>query len=68
MKVETIINGSTKLILIPETPLEEEILKVLSSQHNEIIEARNGFAVGSVTHTRALVIQPLSTGNLEHEC
>lgn len=67
MKVETIINGSTKLILIPETPLEEEILKVLASQNNEIVEARNGFAVGSVTHTRALVIQPQSTGNLEYE-
>lgn len=67
MKVETIINGSTKLILIPETSLEEEILKVLAAQNNEIVEARNGFAVGSVTHTRALVIQPQSTGNLEYE-
>jgi hypothetical protein len=67
MKVETIINGSTKIIIIPETTLEEEILKVIGSQKNEIVEARNGFAVGNVTHTRALVIQAQSTGNLIDE-
>lgn len=64
MKVETIINGVTRLVLIPETTLEEEILKMISTQKNEIIEARNGFAVGGITHTKALVIQPVSTGNV----
>lgn len=64
MKVQSLINGKTIVVLVPETTLEEEILKNLSSQRNEIIEARQGFAVGGVTYQNALIIQPVSTGRL----
>jgi hypothetical protein len=67
MKLETVINGDTKMVIIPESDLDKEILKVISAQKNEIIEVRNGFQIGAVTHTQCLLIQKLSTGNVLDE-
>jgi|GEM_PF-5504227 len=46
MHVECIVNNlGTSLILVPQTPLEEEIVKNLLKQENNIIEIRGPVSV-----------------------
>jgi len=45
MKIQSIINGSVTLALEPENPMEEEILKVLIKQSNELYEVRTPITV-----------------------
>jgi hypothetical protein len=45
MKVNVVINGSVSLTIIPENKMEEEALKQLSKQRNEIIEIRNTLSI-----------------------
>lgn len=42
MQIETIVNGGVTLVLSPENPMEEEVLKQLMRQTNELIEIRSG--------------------------
>jgi len=55
MKVETVCNGKVTLIITPETSLDEEILKSILQQKNEIVEIRG---------TAALVHKTISSGLL----
>lgn len=41
MKVESIVNGDVKLLLIPENTMEEEVIKQLMKQENELTEIRS---------------------------
>lgn len=57
MEVEIILNGNIALVLIPKNPMEEEILKNLAAQKNEIITPRDGITVlGRIIHN-AMVIK-----------
>jgi len=45
MKVLTIINGGVSLVLEPENTMEEEVLKALTKQSNQIVEIRNSVTI-----------------------
>lgn len=45
MKIQSIINGGVTMVLEPENPMEEEILKVLIKQTNELHEVRTPITV-----------------------
>ena len=56
MQVETIVNGGISLILSPETPLEEELIKGLMKQINEIQEFRTPQTILNKTFRNGIVI------------
>lgn len=60
MDVELIANGSVTLVLIPKTPMEEEALKLLMKQENEIVEIRSGATVLNRTFNQGILIRKKS--------
>ena len=56
MQVETIVNGGISLILSPETPLEEELIKGLMKQINDIQEFRTPQTILNKTFRNGIVI------------
>jgi len=56
MQVEFLVNGSLTLVLTPENPLEEELLKGLCKQDNALQQARSGITVFNKTLSNALLI------------
>lgn len=76
MKCHFLINGSTTLILSPENPLEEEIVKSLASQDNEIVQIsatvtiinktmRNGLVIGKKSFLAGTKAEESSDGKSE---
>lgn len=57
MDVELIANGSITIVLIPKTPMEEEALKLLVKQENEIVEIRSGATVLNRTISQGILIR-----------
>ncbi len=57
MDVELVANGNVTLVLIPKTPMEEEALKLLAKQENEIIQIRSGAAILSRTVNQGIIIR-----------
>lgn len=56
MRTEFVINGGVTLVLGPENSMEEEILKKLIKQSNEIIEVRTAVTVlGKVIRGSVLI-------------
>jgi len=56
MKVETVINGGVTLVISPENQMEEQALKQLANQNNEITEIRSGAMVLNRTFNSGIVI------------
>jgi len=68
MHVEVIINGGVTLVIAPKTPLEEEALKQLMKQKNEIIEVRNGVSLLNKTLPAGIIIgQHLTTSKSDEK-
>jgi hypothetical protein len=61
MKVEFVLNGGVTLLLIPENPMEEEVIKQLMKQDNELSEIRGGATVLNRTVSSGLVITKKSS-------
>lgn len=61
MQVETLVNGGISVILIPDNPMEEEMIKVLMKQQNHIIEFRTAVTVLSKTFRNGIIICKEST-------
>jgi len=56
MQVEFIINGGVSLILAPDNPMEEELLKGLIKQQNDITEFRSSVILLNKTFRNGIVI------------
>ena len=56
MKVDTLLNGSITLILVPENDAEKEILKALVKQDNDISELRSTVTILSKSITNGIMI------------
>jgi len=56
MQVEFIINGGVSLILAPDNPMEEELLKGLMKQQNDITEFRSSVIILNKTFRNGIVI------------
>ena len=41
MNIEFIVNGGVSMLISPETPMEEEMLKQMLKQSNDITEIRS---------------------------
>lgn len=61
MKYEFLVNGCTSLVLCPENTLEEELLKSLAKQTNEIIELRTAVTVINKTVKGGVMITKLGS-------
>jgi hypothetical protein len=62
MKIQSIINGTVTMVLEPENPMEEEILKVLIKQSNKIYEVRTPITVlGKTIRGSVLVCSEMSS-------
>ena len=58
MKIETIMNGSIKLVLIPETQLEKIALEMISKTEIESTFINSHTAILTKVIQEGLVIQP----------
>lgn len=56
MNVEFIVNGGVTCLLSPENEMEEQLLKQLAKQTNEITEVRGSIVVFNQTLRNGLVI------------
>jgi hypothetical protein len=61
MQVEFVLNGRVTLLLIPENPMEEEVIKQLMKQDNELSEIRGGATVLNRTLSSGMVITKKSS-------
>ena len=62
MQVEFLLNGGVSLILSPENQMEEELLKGLMKQNNEITEFRTALQVLNKTFRTGIVVGKKSSG------
>ncbi len=58
MKHQFNVSGSLSLVLIPETPLEKELLKSLSSQENAFVETSKGSSSGALYNEGTIIVGP----------
>jgi hypothetical protein len=56
MQVEFIVNGGISLIFSPDNPMEEELVKALMKQQNEIMEFRTAQTILNKTFRNGIVI------------
>jgi hypothetical protein len=63
MQVEFIVNGGVSIIFSPDNQMEEELIKGLMKQHNEIQEFRTAVTILNKTFRNGIVIGKKS--NLE---
>jgi len=56
MQAEIIINGGVSLLLSPENPLEEEALKALCKQNNDLTEIRTTVVILNKTLRNGVLI------------
>ena len=61
MQADFIVNGGVKLLLIPQTPAEEELVKQLLRQDNELTEIRGQVQVLNKSIKNGLLISAKST-------
>lgn len=67
MKVEIVINGGVSLILEPESTSEEEALKELVLQKNDIVLPRDGVTVLGKTMSNCLLITSSSGSTFSND-
>ena len=65
MKIETIVNTDVSLLIIPENEMEEEIIKILSRQQNDIFQVRSAIVVLNKSYSNGLLIGKKTVGNLD---
>jgi hypothetical protein len=58
MKVEVLLNGTTKIVLIPETPIEISILESVGKTEVEVMSITKGTAILNKVVPECLVISP----------
>lgn len=56
MKTEFVLNGQLSLVLIPENPMETEMLKQLGKQRLEAVEIKNPVQIINKTVKDGLII------------
>ncbi len=56
MQYEFIVNGGVSLLLVPENVMEEELLKQMMKQENDLQEIRTSVTVLSKTFKNGLVV------------
>lgn len=61
MKVEFVLNGGVTLLLIPDNPMEEEVIKQLMKQENELSEIRGGATILNRSVSSGMVITKKSS-------
>jgi len=64
MQVEFVLNGRVTLLLIPENLMEEEVIKQLMKQDNELSEIRGGATVLNRTLSSGMVITKKSSASV----
>jgi hypothetical protein len=62
MQIEFLLNGGVSLILAPENQMEEELLKGLMKQQNDITEFRSSIVVLNKTFRNGIVVGKKPSG------
>jgi hypothetical protein len=65
MRVETICNEGVSLLICPETPMEEEILKALAKQENDLTQVRSTVVILNKSFGNGLLISKKNIGKNE---
>lgn len=65
MKVEAICNEGITLLICPETPMEEEILKALAKQENDMTQVRSTIVILNKSFGNGLLIGKKTIGKQE---
>jgi hypothetical protein len=61
MKVEVLLNGTTKIVLIPENDIEKSILESVGKTEVEVMSISKGTAILDKIVPECLVISPKGT-------
>jgi hypothetical protein len=61
MKVEVLLNGTTKIVLIPENDIERSILDSVGKSEVEVLSINKGTAILDKVVPECLVISPKGT-------
>jgi len=56
MQIEFLVNGGVSLMLAPENPMEEELLKQLMKQDNDMSEIRTSVVILNKTFRNGVLI------------
>lgn len=67
MQVEFLINGGVSLLLSPENEMEEQLLKQMVKQNNEITEIRSSVVVLNKTFRAGVLIHSKSKKSNEEQ-
>lgn len=65
MRVEAICNEGVTLLICPETPMEEEILKALAKQENDLTQVRSTLVILNKSFGNGLLIGKKIVGKAE---
>jgi hypothetical protein len=65
MKIETIVNTEVSILIIPENEMEEEIIKILCNQQNDIVQVRSTIVVLNKSYSNGLLIGKKTIGVLD---
>lgn len=64
MQIEFLVNGGVSLLLAPENEMEEQLLKQLTKQSNDITEIRTAVTVINKTFRNGILIGKKTLGNI----
>lgn len=67
MQLEFLVNGGVSLLLSPENEMEEQLLKQLFKQENDIHEIRSSVVVVNKTYNNGLLISKKPTKKVGSE-
>ncbi len=56
MEIEIVVNGGVTLVLIPKNDMEEQLLKQLVNQHNDITYTSDGIQIVGKTVSQGMII------------
>ncbi len=65
MKIESVINGGVYILLSPENSMEEELIKTLCKQENDIVQIRSNLIVLNQSFTNGVLIGKKVVGSLK---
>ena len=65
MQIEFLLNGGVSLILSPENQMEEELIKGLMKQQNDLTEFRTAVVIVNKTFRNGIIIGKKQAGSIK---
>lgn len=65
MKTEAVVNGGISIIIVAENPMEEELLKALAKQQNDITQINSNIMILNKSIVSGIIIGKRLLGNMD---